>query len=350
VAQRLTTRAANSFRHAAQRTCRWAIAGACGLFAACGPVLLTGDAPTSGHAGSASASLDSGVTSAMPADSGAIVSGGSGGSSGSNTHGGAPRALLTVRPTDCGRCFELVASATGGQPPYVFQWDDQSHSPERRVCTDGNGVIVTVVAEDASSVRSEPTLTRLTAESADVSCPVAPAPVPRLCLMNPSFEGTPAINTGENFDAVPWSACSNGSTSNTPDIGSDTLTAAAPTAIDGSSYVALNQGEQVSQTLCENVQAGEQLSLQLDAMRPEITPGDTTSVFLEIWGGVAADCSQRQLLWASPALKRDWVRYCIKLKSTEFMNQITLRGATDVATLAPEYLIADNLVPTDKCP
>jgi hypothetical protein len=258
--------------------------------------------------------------------------------------------LLTVRPTDCGRCFELVASATGGQPPYVFQWDDQSHSPERRVCTDGNGVIVTVVAEDASSVRSEPTLTRLTAESADVSCPVAPAPVPRLCLMNPSFEGTPAINTGENFDAVPWSACSNGSTSNTPDIGSDTLTAAAPTAIDGSSYVALNQGEQVSQTLCENVQAGEQLSLQLDAMRPEITPGDTTSVFLEIWGGVAADCSQRQLLWASPALKRDWVRYCIKLKSTEFMNQITLRGATDVATLAPEYLIADNLVPTDKCP
>jgi hypothetical protein len=335
---------------------RSAVACASLLLAACGPVLLTGDADPHGKSQTSGTGVNA-VMGEMTAQSS-----GNGGTSAQPglavaqpRDGAAPRALLSVTPSGCGRCFDLVASAVSGVPPYQYQWEDGSRSPTRRVCAVGQAreVTVTVVVQDAAATRSAPNVTVLAPEDVDAACEPTVMPAHRLCIMNPSFEGTPAINVGQNFDAVPWNACSNDpSVSNTPDIANDALGAIAnaPKVQDGATYLSLGQGEQVSQALCEDVQGGELLSLQLDASRLDLAPGDMTEVFLEVWGGIAADCSQRQLLWASPKLPSSWTRYCINMKPTQYMNQITLRAKTNVASLAPEYLVLDHLVPVDHCP
>jgi hypothetical protein len=264
-----------------------------------------------------------------------------------------PYALLAVTPSDCGRCYDLIANAAGGTPPYQYQWEDGSRSQTRRVCAQGGQApIVTVVVQDKNAVHSAPSVTQLAAEDVDASCP-SEAKAHRLCIMNPSFEGTAAVNVGQNFDAVPWSTCSNdSSTSNTPDVASDALVVIGnvPKVPNGATYVALGQGEQVSQALCEDVPGGSKLAFKLDATRIDLTPGDTTKLFLEVWGGIAADCSQRKLLWASAALASTWTTLCIPLQTSEFMNQLTLRSKTDVASPFPEYMALDNLVPVDQCP
>ena len=335
---------------------RLKLACACLLLAACGPVLLVGDAPPAGSSAEPRTQQDAATTVVVGLpDAGPAAAAAGGNAAAPQGRGGSmPRALLSVMPVDCGRCFDLMADATGGTPPYQYQWDDGTRNQSRRVCVEAQrrDVSVSVIVQDAEAVRSPPSITVLAAEDADAACPPE-APTRRLCLMNPSFEGTPAINVGQNFDAMPWSTCNNdSSTSNTPDIGSDVsvIFGNAPKVQDGASYVALGQGEQVSQPLCEDVPGGAMLNLQLDVMRVDIAPGDPTKVFLELWGGIAADCSQRQLLWASPALGSTWTRYCVRLKPVDYMNQLTLRSNTDVTTLAPEYLVVDHLVPVDQCP
>jgi hypothetical protein len=267
---------------------------------------------------------------------------------------------VAVKPADCGKCFELVASGAGGVPPYAFEWDDGSQGAGRRVCSDQRQISVSVIARDANAARSTPNVTLLE-NDADAGCSAPPEPPAKLCVMNASFEGTPSINVGvpETFDGAPWKVCTDPAATasgapNTPDIGNDSLALGIgnpPKAVDGTTYLALNQGEQVSQALCGPVPVGEVSKFQIDLSRIELTQGDTSSVFLEVWGGIAADCSQRQLLWASPALTLGWKTYCVSLKPLEFMDQITLRGKSDQPmTTALEYLVADNLVPVDDCP
>lgn len=332
---------------------RFWVACVCLHLAACGPVLLLGDAP--GSKGAGPAGPDAGI-----ADGGRIASwpSGAAGDVGAGAavprDGSVPYALLAVTPSDCGRCFDLVASAAGGAPPYEYQWDDGSRSPTRRVCVEGvQKRMVTVVVQDRNAVHSAPSVTQLSAEDVDAACPSETNSAHRLCIMNPSFEGTAAVNVGQNFDAVPWSTCSNdSSTSNTPDVANDALVVIGnvPKVVDGATYVALGQGEQISQALCEDVPGGSKLAFKLDVTRVDITPGDATKLFLEVWGGIAADCSQRKLLWASPQLPSTWTNYCITLQPSEFMNQLTLRSKTDVASPFPEYLAVDHLVPVDRCP
>jgi hypothetical protein len=146
------------------------------------------------------------------------------------------------------------------------------------------------------------------------------------------------------------------STLNTPDIIDRTLpqmVAVVPKATDGQTYLALGQGEQAWQTLCESVRGGSELSIHLDLSRINLGEGvvpETERVFLEIWGGVAADCTQRELLWASPALVVGWQRYCVKLRPLEYMDQFTLRANSDKTLLPPAYLLVDNIVPVADCP
>lgn len=320
--------------------------------AACGPVLLVGDAPVGGSAAPrdrdaaiVDVSRPDATTAMAGADASMIASG--------SRDGESPRALLRVAPSDCGRCFNLNADATGGVPPYQYQWDDGTRSPSRRVCVQGSYQNVSVIVQDARAMRSQPSVTQLLPEETDAACPAVTPPGRRLCVMNPSFEGTPAVNVGQNFDAGPWLTCSNDpSVNNTPDVGSPALVVFGdpPKPVDGSTYLALGQGEQVSQVLCEDAQAGESLSFKVQVSRVDLAPGDTTKVFLEVYGGIGADCSQRQLLWASPALASVWTSYCVTLKPREYMNQITLRSRTDVSSLAPEYLVVDDIVPVDECP
>jgi hypothetical protein len=272
---------------------------------------------------------------------------------------------VSVEPVDCGKCFDVRAAGSGGQSPYEFEWDDGTRRGSRLVCPSTGTVKVSVVAHDAASARSDMQEVTLTSQ-ADAGCPEPPpppiaTPPSLLCLENPSFEGTPAANLGQPdaFDAQPWSACVNvgmpRDVPNTPDIGNETIPqniVVAPKATDGDTYLALGESEQVSQPFCNTIDANASLSLQLDLSKVDLTNGLSLpeKVFLEIWGGLAVDCSQRELLWASPALEPGWKTFCVTLHPHSFMNQITLRANSNQASAAPAYLLLDNLKPMDRCP
>jgi hypothetical protein len=326
----------------------------CLLLAACGPVLLYGDEVTAGQPALPMQHADAAVV-----DSGSGVGMSALAGSGAHDAGAPPRALITVKPTDCSRCFALVASGAGGAAPYQFEWEDGSRSAQRRVCPGQTTVDVSVVVQDANGARSAPSVARLDVD-ADASCPPPPEPPAQLCIANPSFEGAPAANLGipQTFDAAPWSACVNPAMSsavaNNPDIGTDTgaTGTTVPKATEGMTFVSLAVGEQVSQKLCQAVRAGSTRSLRLDVARADFgaAPTGTDAVVLEIWVGFASDCSQHEQLWVSPPLETGWKTYCAKLKPGELIDQITLRATANSTALASSFALVDNLVPVDDCP
>jgi hypothetical protein len=194
----------------------------------------------------------------------------------------------------------------------------------------------------------------------DASCPVDAAAfvTPRICLQNMSFEGTPGFNSGvpTMFDAAPWSVCTNPSVSNTPEIANETVgggvVSPVPLATNGKTWLGLAEKEQVSQALCRGVSGGTSLSFRIDLSRiyvgANVVP-DTEAVFLEIWGGVAADCSARELLWASPKLETSWNTYCVTLRPTKYFDNLVLLSRSDESLPSTTYLIADNIVPVESC-
>ncbi|HEX6240521.1 MAG TPA: hypothetical protein VFZ61_06490 [Polyangiales bacterium] len=260
---------------------------------------------------------------------------------------------VSIRPDGCDGCFTLGARATGGRPPYTFEWDDGSHERERRVCPAQLPSTLRVIARDAHGAVSSPHVTDL--ELPDAACPPSP---PMLCLQNPSFEGKPAANVGLSpvFDCPGWGYCTEDDTSNTPDVVNKTIPqfiASVPDAPDGETFMGMTEGEQVSQVLCEPMYAGRVLSLQLDLRRIYIGAGvvsDTEIPYLEIWGGVASDCSARELLWASPPLTDVFTTYCAELRPSQFSNLLVLRARSDETQLAVSYMFVDNLRPVAACP
>jgi len=271
-----------------------------------------------------------------------------------------PSVRVSVRaPERCDGCFELLAEASGGLPPYSIEWEDGSHEALRRVCSRDLSSQVSVTVSDANAAHSVPHTTRL--EPSDAGCPqeAAVPPVPLLCLDNGSFEGTPAVNSVlvPAFDASPWEACINPSQTNTPDVVSASIqqfVATLPAPTEGATYLGLFEGEQVSQRLCRGVSGGSVLSFSIDLRRLNVTAGlvaDTERAFLEVWGGTSADCSARELLWASSALELiTWQPFCVTLRPQQFMDQLTLRARSDETQLSSVYLLADNLVPVGACP
>jgi hypothetical protein len=320
------------------------------LLIGCGPVML-GEEPAA-WLGDAGALRDAAMIDDAP-------SGGSSGSSGSGQPSAdPPRPVVIVHflPLDCGRCFDLQAAGAGGTPPYMFEWEDGSLRAQRTVCVETADAQLSVVVRDADGVRSDAQLIRLASPS-DAGCPSEPpsdaAVASSLCLDNPSFEGAPALNLGGagEFDADPWSACTNPVVSNTPDIANESIAVTdVPPPTDGLTYLALGEGEQASQELCSEVPGGSLVPIAFDLARVDIGEPVVENVFLEIWGGLAADCSQRQLLWASPALDTGWQSFCVTLRPQHFMTQLTLRANADMTSLSPAYLFVDNLRPVASCP
>jgi hypothetical protein len=330
------------------------IAVSCVLFlVGCSPVLLGEEA------GATDAGGAGGAAAQGAASGGAPVLEDDAGMSGT----GAPRVSIAVavRTLDCGACFELAAEGAGGTPPYDFAWSDGSTVALRSVCA-AAGSLLSVVARDATGSRSEPHVIELIT-GADAGC-VEPAPpidaaVPTetLCLVNGSFEGTPAISFGDPmvFDADPWSLCSNNpEVMNAPDIGNAEIsqTSTAPDPVEGATYLALGEQEQVSQELCREVTGDVALYLEIDLASlavGEVIPG-AEQIFLEIWGGLSVDCSQRELLWASRALTAEWQRFCVALRPRSFTTHLTLRGSSDMASGSLGHVLVDNLRPVDSCP
>jgi hypothetical protein len=332
---------------------RMRLAVLCLMLSSCGPVLLgeeeapaqdSASTPEAGQKPDAAPPIDATMTGL--ADAGPL-----------------PSVVVRVELVDCGNCFVLHAQGMGGHPPYEFEWEDGSLRAERRVCVENAVVGVSVVARDASSARSARQVIHLQgAGDADCAKPMMPAeppPRPKLCLQNLSLEGTPAANFGQDqaFDAVPWTACTTPpGTTNTPDVGNETVAQTLgpiPKATEGLTYVALGEGEQISQEFCSALPDDGPVSLQLDLARINIGAGivpETEQVFLEVWGGLSVDCSQRELLWASRALQVGWKTYCITLRPRAFMTQLTFRANADMTQPTPAYLLIDNLKPVDSCP
>jgi len=268
----------------------------------------------------------------------------------------APEVHLTFKSVECGTCFELSAIGINGVEPYKYEWDDGSEGASRRVCADETGVSIWVIAEDAAGARSAANTAYLQTEvSADSGCAVTTSPQP-MCLVNPSFEGVAAINGGANFEAAPWSSCMDpvavqSGLTNTPDIANhsvEPMIGIAPEPTEGVTYLAMNAGEQASQALCEPLLAGEQTSLRLDAMRMDL--GTPDMIYLQLWGGSSDDCSQRQLLWASPPLDTKWTNYCLTLRPSDSLDLVTLRAEGSTSQLAVNYLAVDNITPVSACP
>jgi hypothetical protein len=337
---------------------RWVL---CVVLVGCGPVLLGEEerAPAGSHAGEA------GSGSSANGEGTRDASTDPGATGGAHSAAAQPVVVVHLTPLDCGRCFTLRAEGSGGTPPYVIEWGDGAQGAERKVCVDDSaGLALSVVARDAADARSAAQSIQL--EATDGGCPLPtvparPAPSAGLCLKNPSLEGTPAPNLGQDqaFDAAPWSACIDSASPpamqpNTPDIGNESIAVTpVPPPTDGNTYLALGEGEQVSQALCGELQAGTAVSLALDLQSFDISGGavpSTEQVFLEIWGGLAADCSQRERLWASPGLAMGWKRYCVTLQPTAYTTQLTLRATSDMSSLMPGYLFVDNLQPVASCP
>ena len=332
---------------------RMRLAVLCLLLASCGPVILGEEepsldvAPSGGTGGKTDASPS---TDPTPPETDADEQ---------------PSVAVQIKPIDCGRCFEVIAEGSGGKPPYEFEWEDASARVARLVCVEGSTLTLTVVARDSTGRRSAPQAIQLQ-RALESDCPKppvtppAPPPRPKMCLNNPSFEGKPAANFGQDdqFDAAPWSACTNPPTSNnTPNIGNASVAqtlGSIPDPVDGETYLALGEGEQVSQAFCSPLPDDDgPVSLQLDLARINIGAGlvpETEQVFLEIWGGLSLDCSQRELLWASPALQTGWKTFCVTLRPRAYMTQLTLRANADMTLPTPAYLLVDNLKPVEACP
>jgi hypothetical protein len=275
-----------------------------------------------------------------------------------------PIVSVGIKPTDCGMCFELHAEGVGGRPPYEFEWEDGSRGADHRVCVTGKNLLVHVLARDAAASSSERQAVQLDRPD-DAGCPQPtdpmntpdPSPPARICLQNLSFDGTPAPNLGQDqiFDAKPWNVCANLATANTPDIGNDSIaqTPGVPAPTSGPTFLGLAEGEQVSQAFCSPIADSVPLSFELDLSRINLNGGlapETEQVFLEIYGGLSVDCSQRELLWASKAIKVGWQTECATIRPRAFMTQLTLRANTDMTLPSVAYLLVDSLKPVDRCP
>jgi hypothetical protein len=277
-----------------------------------------------------------------------------------------PTLRVSVKPVDCGACFELQVIPGDGQPPYVFEWSDGSVAVQRKVCVDAGDLVLSVSARDAAGARSTPQMIRLEA-LADASCPTTMPPTaaepPLLCIQNASFEGAPIVNIGQTggFDGGPWSDCVNATTGgampNLPNIGNksavQTSAMAVPDPTEGLTYLELTEGAQVSQTLCAALDRDATFSVELDLTRIDLGDGaaaESEAAFLELWGGLSVDCSQRELLWASPVAQVGWHHYCLSFHPQSYMDQITLRANTDMTQASLAFLAIDHLKPVDACP
>jgi hypothetical protein len=176
-----------------------------------------------------------------------------------------------------------------------------------------------------------------------------------LCLLNPSFEAKPT-GTIPPLDVEEWSDCTSDGYLNTPDIGSAPVAPSAlarPAATDGMYYLGLTEEEQVSQRMCTVLRAGESGTFEIDMMRVHEASFSVDivrqRVFVEVWGGIATDCSQRHLLWASPPLTSSWERYCVTITAGDFTDQLTLRARSDRTSATLGYVALDNLRPVERC-
>jgi len=274
-----------------------------------------------------------------------------------------------------GECADVVAVASGGHPPYSFEWaDDGSTDPRRRVCPNDTttfhvtatdtAVVVEELGRDAMSATAEVTARVL--DCTDAGTP----PEGELCFVNPSLEGEPVLNeTGEAWSSERWDSCTGpGRVLNTASIWSAATTSPSqevpsPAPADGETYVRLTAcsapgcfqpflGEGtdlISQELCAPLLAGEPYSFELDIASPDAIGSSWGNVraALALWIGSDSSCSQDQLVWSSPVAAPGWQTHCVTFTPTADASRLTF-GVHEPNGL--HFVYVDNLVPVAACP
>lgn len=291
----------------------------------------------------------------LPAGSGGVPVIGNGGG------GAAPGFTVRIRhqetdvtsfPLPCGGgCADVTAVASGGKEPYSFVWEDGSTSAERRLCP-GASTTYEVIATDAGvtggEFRRDPLQARATVRAELQRCipDGGPPPAQKLCLSNPSFEGTAVITEFGGFTAPPWSICD---PPGSPDIRSATQgwSVPGPEPAEGASYLNLLWWrelwiETVAEPLCEPMMAGKTYSFEVDVAWQGWIEGVTNGQ-VEFWASHAL-CGEDQLLWKSPVADSAWKRHCVTFTAEEAYGFIQLRPAT-----LRTGVIVDNIVPVEKC-
>ncbi|MET0283293.1 MAG: hypothetical protein ABW352_02445 [Polyangiales bacterium] len=264
------------------------------------------------------------------------------------------RAVVAVAVPDagCASCLELSVTGALGTPPYTVEWEDGSKLARRTICAPVSQDTFSVVVRDATGRMSPPHEVRPDLQEA--TCVDASAPL--LWLDNPSFEGKPLYNAGGQFDAPPWSDCTQPPRWNTPQIVNDTIrqwVTEIPDPRDGATFLGLLEGHQASQALAQPLRAGEERSFRIDARKLDIsnaTLDNSEKVFLEVSGGVRANCTVRELLWMSPSLGLGWQTLCVTIVAREYTDQLTLRAVSDESQVQSVFMLADNIVPVASCP
>jgi hypothetical protein len=298
-------------------------------------------------------------------DDGGVFSpdlGDAGGASGLDAHIEQNHVTVTFVTVSCsGGCADVQAVGTGGYPPYTFAWEDGSSGASRRVCpTSTASYRVTVTDKGTSGEFARPAESVQVPLSANVLACTDGGAGGALCIANPSFEGTAALDLADNFDAPPWSECG---VFQGADLWSDTQNVegvAGIKASQGSTYARMgwpgplsNGGEIVSETTCAPMSAGTAYSMTIDLAYEAAfaEPG-----YLELWGA-SAQCGEEELLWTSPIVGTAWETYCVSFTPKTDLTALTLKPRVEADAQAPAdgtpietILFADNIVPVASCP
>ncbi len=189
-------------------------------------------------------------------------------------------ALDVVTIACAGKCFEVVAVARGGYPPYTYRWEDGSTNSVRSLCPDASQAFdVTVTDRGYETDEFKRAAETVTASvSAEVlACPDAGVPdasVPD--AMTPPADGGAAGTGGEPGDAweplcvpngsfedesgLPWRYCAPSDPGARPDITSSAGGFGLPEATHGTRYLRMDPEPglpvMISVPLCAPVTAG----------------------------------------------------------------------------------------------
>jgi hypothetical protein len=262
-----------------------------------------------------------------------------------------------------GDCADVKAVASGGNPDYHFAWSDGVRTADRQICATQDATFSVTVKDtpiDAGEFSYAGQSARAQVTAQVLSCSDTGG---KLCVLNPSFEGTPRVNAGlGSFDATPWNDCE-ASGGGSPDVIDQTtlpfVVFGEPAPTQGATYLRMafvpangsgSNGtpgaEYVTQKLCAPMKAGAAYSFTIDLARsPETGLGAPQ---LTVYGS-AHDCSQEETLWTSPALDMGWKTYCVTLHPKHDAAFLTLSPGTSDPTQAGVVLM-DNLVPVAGCP
>jgi hypothetical protein len=265
-------------------------------------------------------------------------------------------------------CADIEAVATGGNPPYSFQWADGTTGTTRHVCpTSTRTYGVTVKDTAVTGELPHPQATATASLTADVvSCPDGGArdggSSGGACIQNPSFEGTAAVL---GFDAPPWTTCGPALPSQdtiwNATLSGSGLQSAPPSPSDGQTYLVLapNQGigtQHVSGPLCATMRAGTTYAVRIDLTAYDGVDGGPEGPLetLQIWGAGGASCAESELLWTSPPIASGsgWSTYCATLTPTEDTTYLSFASAVPTGStgIPVDALCVDHLVPVAACP